>query len=276
MERALLCYRPRMSFGGNAMVRRLPLLAAILAAAAPVIAQDKKLPEKKVPPPKLLYTVPLVVKAGEKQRLTLRGMNLVGATEVKVGGASSAKVKFLATRAVAVPNSYPADRVGDSEIEIDLELPKDAKPGTTTLSVISPGGSSEDRTILLRGAVPATVEKEPNDGLDTAQVVTVPVAIEGTIQRELDPDVYRFRGEKGDRLQIEVRAALFGSPLDAMLVLHDSRRGILASADDTGTSPDPVLSITLPADGDFYLSVIDAHNLGGSNFAYQLVVIPAK
>src|SRR6476646_935753 len=97
---------------------RLPLLLVLLFIVAPItIAQDKE--GKKEPAPKLLYAVPLVVKPGEKQKLALRGKGLAGVKEVKVEGAAGATVKFLRVKPVAVPNNYPAERVGDSEVEVD-------------------------------------------------------------------------------------------------------------------------------------------------------------
>src|SRR5688500_12505570 len=102
----------------------------ILVLAASASSQEKQPDKKKDPPPKLLYAVPLVAKPDEKQKLTLRGKSLAGVKEVTVAGAEGAKVKVLGAKAVAVPNNYPAERVGDSEVEIELELPKDAKPGS--------------------------------------------------------------------------------------------------------------------------------------------------
>src|SRR5262245_53955286 len=96
------------------------LIAAALVATAPATSQDKNQPKKEQP--KVLYAVPLVVKPGEKQKLALRGKNLDAVKEVKVGGADDAKVKVLGAKKVPVPNNYPADRVGDSEVEIELEL----------------------------------------------------------------------------------------------------------------------------------------------------------
>src|SRR5206468_487094 len=99
----------------------------------------------------------------------------------------------------------------------------------------------------------------------------VPCAVEGTIKNERDVDVFKIEGKKGDKLRIEVQANRFGSPVDAMLTLHDANRRIVDSA-DTGTNPDPILVVTLPKDGTYFLSVIDAHDLGGANFGYRLIV----
>src|SRR5438552_11660646 len=118
------------------MSRFVVLLVLITSSGS--IAQNKK-KAAKPPDPKVLYAVPLVVKPGEKQKLALRGKNLDAVKEVKVTGADAATVKVLAAKKVTVPNNYPADRVGDSEVEIELELPKDAKPREVKLTALREG-----------------------------------------------------------------------------------------------------------------------------------------
>ena len=90
--------------------------------------------------------------------------------------------------------------------------------------------------------------------------------------RELDVDVYRFTGRAGDKVRVEVRAARLGSPLDAMIVVYDANRQVVDSCDDADGHADPVLTVTLPRDGAYFVSVIDVNNAGGPQFAYRLVV----
>ena len=228
----------------------------------PLAAQDKKKPADKSAS-KILYAVPLALKPGEKQKVALRGKNLDAVKDVKASDGATAKV--LAARKVGVPNNYPGDRVGDSEVEIELDLPKAAK--SLTLSV-----GDATYTPLVADDTPAAKEKEPNDGFDQAQAIAVPSAVDGTIKGERDADVFKFDGKKGEKLRLEVLAAKFGSPVDAMLTLYDADRRAIDSADDVAGSSDPVLSVTLPRDGVYFLTVIDAHDLGGANFGYRLVV----
>ena len=246
----------------------LPILVLAFSASA----QEKK--EKKEPPPKLLYSMPLVAKPGAKQKLTLRGKGLAAVKEVKVAGAEGVLVKVLGAKTVGVPNNYPAERIGDSEVEIELELPKDAKPGAVKVTAVGSGGESNAYGLLIRDALTVIEDKEPNDGFNQAQVLSLPIAVEGTIRGERDVDVFRIEGKKGDKVRVEVLASRFGSPLDALITLHDSRRAILASADDIAgaTHSDPELVLTLPSDGTYFISLIDAHDLGGANFGYRLVV----
>lgn len=253
------------------MSRLLVLLVVPLALLPHAAAQDRKKKDK-APEPKILYPVPLVAKPGEKQKLALRGKNLDGVKEVKVAGVDAATAKVLGAKKVPVPNNHPGDRVGDSEVEIELTVPEGAKPGVLKLIAVRDGTDSQAYTLPVRDELPAVAEKEPNDGFDTAQPIPVPCAVEATIKGERDPDVFRFDGKKGDKFRVEVQAARFGSPVDALVSLHDANRRLVAQADDTGGSPDPVLVVALPRDGVYFLSVIDAHDLGGPNFGYLLVV----
>jgi hypothetical protein len=247
------------------------LLLGIVALSSPSSSQEKKQPEKKSLP-KVLYALPLVVKPEVKQKLVLRGKGLADVKEIEVVGVKNAIIKVLSGKSVPVPNNYPGDRVGDSEVELELELPKAAKPGEVKLIAIGPGGKSTPYTLLLRDDLPVVAEKEPNDGFDQAQPVTLPSAIEGTIKAERDVDVFKFEGKKGDKLRIEIESARFGSPLVAMLTLYDGTRGIIDSASETADNPDPKLNVTLPKDGTYYIAVIDANDLGGTNFGYRLIL----
>jgi hypothetical protein len=253
------------------MFHQFILLFGIVALSSPLCSQEKKPPEKKSVP-KVLYALPLVVKPEVKQKLVLRGKGLADVKEIEVVGVKNAIAKVLSGKAVAVPTNYPGERVGDSEVEFELELPKAAKPGEVKLIAIGPGGKSTPYTLLLRDELPVVAEKEPNDGFDQAQPVTLPSAVEGTIKAERDVDVFKFEGKKGDKIRIEIESARFGSPLVAMLTLYDGTRSIIDSASETADNPDPKLNVTLPKDGTYYIAVIDANDLGGPNFGYRLII----
>jgi hypothetical protein len=245
------------------------LLALPFLASTPATAQKKKSTDPSAG--KVLYAVPLVAVPGEKQKLVLRGKGLDAVKEVTVAGADGATAKVLAARKAAVPNNYPAERIGDTEVEVELTLPKGTKPGVT-LAAVGPKGPAEPYTLLIPDGLPAVEEKEPNDGYDAAQMIPVPCAVVGKVHQEKNPDVFRFAGKAGQKLRAEVQAARFGSPLDGILTLVDADRRVVAAVDDVNGSADPVLAVTLPRDGTYYLTLIDAHDLGGAGFGYRLVV----
>lgn len=255
---------------------RLLLLFPLIALVASAPAQERKKRDKDgKDAPKLLYSVPLVAKPGEKGKLVLRGRGLDAVTEVRVSGADGAAVKLLGKKKAAPGNNQSADKVGDSEAEVELELPKGAKPGEVKVVAVGPAGESEPYRLLVRDGPPAVAEKEPNDGFDGAQAVTLPAAVEGTVKGDRDADVFKFEGKTGERVRVEVQAARWGSPLDALLTVYDADRRTVAQADDVDGSADPVLTVALPRDGVYFVTLIDAHDAGGPGFGYRLVLGPA-
>lgn len=234
----------------------------------PSSAQDKK----KAAAPKLNVALPLVVEAGKKTKLVVRGSALDGVTEVRVHEPKSKATLAGKPKKVGLPKDYPLDRVGDSEIEIELDVSKDAPGRTVSFSVVGPGGESNAAKVALADDTPRVAEKEPNDGLDKPQKIDVPAAVDGKIDREKDVDVYAFTGKAGDKLRVEVQAAKLGSPADLLLTLLDADKQILDTCDDFEGSADPVLTVTLPRDGTYYLTLIEANDQGGGVFAYRLVV----
>jgi hypothetical protein len=243
----------------------------LLLLAVALAAQDKKA-EKKPAPPKLAVALPLAVEPGKKAKLTVRGSNLDGLTAAKVHEPKSKAALVGQPKKVGLPNNYPLDRVGDTEVEIELDVAKEAPGGTVAVSVIGPGGESNAVKVALADDTPRAAEKEPNDGFDQPQVVTLPAVVDGTIGRERDVDVFRFTGKAGDKVRVEVHAARLNSPADLMLTLLDADRKILDTVDDANGSADPVVVRTLPRDGTYYVSVLEANDLGGSMFAYRLTL----
>jgi hypothetical protein len=240
----------------------LPHVALLLAAH---FAAPPKPPPKDLPVPR--YAIPFALPAGPKVKLALRGARLDTATEVKAEGVG---VKLLAKRKAAVPNNYPAGKVGDTEVEVEVELPKDFSGDSVTFTVTTPAGTSAPLAVPLAKA--ATAETEPNDGFDKAQKVTLPAAVDATIGREKDTDLFQFAGKKGQKVTVEVLAGVYGSPADLLLTVYDARKQVVVIVDDVGEKPDPKAELTLPADGVYYISVLEANDLGGTGYGYRLKV----
>ena len=232
----------------------------------PFFAQDTK----KVPSPKLAVARPLIVEPGKKTKVVVRGVNFDGLTELRVHEPKSKGAIAGKPKKVGLPNNYPLDRIGDTEIEIELDVAKDAPGGTLAFSVVGPGGESNAIKVALADDTPRTAEKEPNDGLDKPQTIALPAAVEGAIDRERDADVYSFTGKKGEQIIIDVWAARLGSPADLHLTLFDSDKNIVDTCDDANGSVDPSLTVTLPRDGTYFISLIESNDLGGAMFPYRL------
>jgi hypothetical protein len=249
------------------------LLPLLCLAALPLAAQDKKPDGKDAP--EALYAVPLAVAPGHDGKLTLRGLRLDAVTEVRSADPNAAVRLSGKPKAVKGPGNYPAGKVGDSEVEIELKLPKDFAAGHVELTAVGPKGESKPYQLAVDPAA-IVAEKEPNDSFAEAQELALPAVVAGTVGRERDVDVFKFAGKAGERVRVEVHAARLGSPLDAFVTIYDAARRIVASCDDVNGSPDPELTVTLPRDGTYYVGLIDAHDGGGPMFPYRLRVAREK
>jgi len=126
--------------------------------------------------------------------------------------------------------------------------------------------------------LPECLEKEPNDKPATAQLVTLPVIINGHIDPPGDEDVFRFDGHAGQQIVAEVRARRLNSPLDSILKLTDAVGNQIAFNDDYEDKAlglethhaDSYLTATLPADGTYFIFLGDAQHKGGPDYAYRL------
>src|SRR3954454_13281058 len=161
----------------------------VALALALVVGQPKK-PEAKNGP-QILVAVPLGVAPGGSGKLTLRGLRLEGATAVRLPGGKGA-VKLLRKGKVAVPNTQKPEKVGDTEVQVEVALPADVVEWTVAVEVVTPGGTTTHNLLVARGVV---AEKEPNDGYRQAQALTLPALVDGVIAAPQDVDVFSFHGK---------------------------------------------------------------------------------
>lgn len=243
---------------------------ALLLFLGPGPAQDGKKKEEKKGP-RVLVALPLGVPAGQETRVVLRGAGLENATEVRVEG-DRGKARVVAKGKAPVPDKNP-ERVGDTQVEVLLTVDPKLVEGPVNLVVVTPEGQTPPHGVLVETRLPVVAEKEPNDGFRQAQPVPLPAVVEGRVERPRDVDVFRVEGRAGQKLVAEVRADRHGSPLDAVLTLYGPAGQELASNDDgAGAGRDSRLEAVLPADGVYYLALIDAHDTGSAVHAYRLVV----
>lgn len=223
------------------------------------------------PPPKLVVARPLTVEPGAKTVVTVRGQNLDKLLAVQMHEPKSRARLVGPAKKVPVPNGQTADKAGDWEVEIELDLALDAPTGRAAVAVIGPGGPSSAAALVVSDGTPRTAEqKDAHRGFTTAQPVACPSVVDGVVSGDNQVDLYRFTSE--GRVRLRVEAARLGSALDAVLTVYDAERNVLATCDDFAGSPDPEIALTLPKAGTYYASVIDAHGQGGPAHVYRLVL----
>ncbi|MGC4047223.1 MAG: PPC domain-containing protein [Armatimonas sp.] len=151
--------------------------------------------------------------------------------------------------------------------------------GSAALSMPQTGGLWEtpilSRLVTLDVApMPSVVEVEPNETVEKATRVTLPVTVDGRIGTRGDTDCFRFSATKSQVIELEVRAARLGSKLDGVLRVLAADGRELASNDD-GRGKDPYLAFTAPDNGEYIAALTDLNGLGGDAWTYRLRLAPA-
>lgn len=156
-------------------------------------------------------------------------------------------------------------------------------PGIFSLAVREHGILSNPVRFALSQR-PSQLEIEPNGGAGAAQAITLPLVVDGRIDRAGDEDTFRFEGHGGTELVAEVLARRLGSPLDSVLTLTDASGRRLATNDDWDDKgsgllthhADSRLRVTLPADGTYVLRLADTQRRGGVDYGYRLQIGPPQ
>lgn len=155
--------------------------------------------------------------------------------------------------------------------------PRNVGPGIYSLSLNRDSLVSNPLPFAL-DTLPETVEREPNDSLARAQKITLPLIVNGRMDRPGDWDVFQFKGQSNDLLVAEVYARRLDSPLDSVLKLTDATGRLLAFNDDSedlaaGVNThyaDSYFRVRLPADGTYYVHLGDTARNAGEEYGYRL------
>jgi hypothetical protein len=156
---------------------------------------------------------------------------------------------------------------------------KEMKSGVIPLSVRR-GELQSNQVPFQVSTLSDCQEQEPNHPATAAQKISLPVVVNGRIDRPGDLDVFRFEGRAGQVVVAEVWARRLGSPLDSFLKLTDAEGKVLAFNDDQEDRgqgllthhADSRIQATLPRGGTCYLYLGDVQRHGSPAHAYRLRV----
>lgn len=162
-------------------------------------------------------------------------------------------------------------------VTLRVTIAADAQPGNREVRLLAPNGLSNPVAFQI-GVLAEVTEAEPNDRLEqAAAAVTLPAVINGRILPG-DVDHFSFDARKGRNLTLAVAAReLIPYLADAVpgwfqanLTLLDSKGREIAFADDFGHRPDPLICVTIPADGRYTLRIRDSICRGREDFVYRI------
>lgn len=140
------------------------------------------------------------------------------------------------------------------------------------------GGMTSNAVPFAVDSMAEMINTKQNDRVDAAVNVSLPVIVNGRIERAGEWNVYSFSGHAGQQIVAEVRARRLDSPLDSVLKLTDAAGKQLAFNDDNEDKgagmdthyADSYLRATLPADGTYYVHIGDAQQKSGVEYGYRL------
>ena len=151
-----------------------------------------------------------------------------------------------------------------------VTVPAEEDPNFEVFSAEAPAPSGNPFRI---SQVDNFVESEPNNSREQANVVPSAdaYALNGIIGEPGDADYYRLTLKKGQVLTGHAYAQGLGSPLDPVVSLRGAAGALISNDDGGGTRRlDSRFEVTVPADGDYTLSIRDHLDRGGPKYVYRV------
>lgn len=233
------------------MIRSLPPAVCLLVVAlvSPCVAQ----------PPAVSVAVPAAIAPGKPTDVTFYGANLAGA----VGAWTS----FGAT--VELTPGIDGNGTKADQVTYRLTVPEAASLQTGGARIATGAGISNIRLVMIDD-LPTIGDNGANKTIETAQELTLPVAVDGAAEGE-SYDFYKFTATAGQRVSIEVFARRLGYPLDPVIRLLDSQGRELAYSDDEGgIGADCRFVHQFDADGVYLIEIRDIRYQGGGTHRYRM------
>ncbi len=104
----------------------------------------------------------------------------------------------------------------------------------------------------------------------------LPSAVDGILDKTGTDRWFKFTAKKGQNLEIGVRARALRSPLDSVIFLRDAKGKGIANNDDDQNLPDSFIKWTCPADGEYFLQILDQLKRTGDDFTFRIEINERK
>ncbi|CAN5682323.1 hypothetical protein BH11VER1_BH11VER1_16680 [soil metagenome] len=109
-------------------------------------------------------------------------------------------------------------------LPVDFIMVKAGAEGEMTLPAGTDDYRSRAAMKFVVSSLTETLEQEPNDTVEKAEVLALPASVNGRLFQEgqkADADLYRIEADKGQQLVMETLAAMAGSPADTKIEVLD-------------------------------------------------------
>ncbi|MBC8355641.1 MAG: hypothetical protein H8E66_26990 [Planctomycetes bacterium] len=162
-----------------------------------------------------------------------------------------------------IPIHYPRQWAGK------VVIASDAPVGTAYWDVFCASGGSSGSLPFIVGDLPEFIETESNSTPDSAELIELPVTVNGQIHGERDLDYYRFSLHAGEVVYCEVLARRLGSRLEPTVSILNSD-GRAVSFDEDNLGDDPLIAFKAPEDGTYLLQIGNVSFHGSPAHVYRV------
>jgi hypothetical protein len=236
-------------------------LTAAFAVAVLFVASHL---QAQLPGTRLDSVFPPGAQAGQTVGVTISGIDLDDVDRLTFSHAG-----ITAVRKMAEPGPFD-NGPQPVENQFVVTVRGDVPPGQHEVRCQGKYGLSNPRTFVV-DTLTQVVETEPNQDAEKAGEITVPGVVTGQLNGGADVDLFRFMANGGQRLLIDGQARRIDSRSDVVLTVTAADGRILAE-NRQGFAGDPLIDLTIPANGEYYLQVRDSLYQGGADFVYRIVL----
>lgn len=220
--------------------------------------------EAQLPGTRLNSVFPPGAQAGQTVEVTISGVDLDDVDRLVFSHAG-----ITAARKMAEPG--PFDK-GPQPVENQfvVTVQGNVPPGQHEVRCQGKYGLSNPRTFVV-DTLAEVNEAEPNHETENATEVSAPGVINGQLNGGADVDLFRFKATAGQRLLIDGQARRIDSRSDVVIAVSAADGRILAE-NRQGFAGDPLIDLTIPAAGEYFLKVRDSLYQSGTDFVYRIVL----
>ena len=151
-----------------------------------------------------------------------------------------------------------------------VKIAKTVPTGLYDVRVAGKFGLSNPRTFVV-GSRDEIVEKEPNDDESKATPIPLNSTVNAAVIARSEVDFYKFDAKQGQTVIVDCRAKRIDSRMSPVLEVFgpDGRR--LAYARN-GYRDDPIVQLSIPADGTYLVKTYDFTYQYGAEYFYRLSI----
>jgi hypothetical protein len=234
-------------------------------------------------PPTIAQVSPQGVARGMTVELEVEGFNLTGASAIYF---SEKGITGKILRVKDLPDIAEV-RLGSNggvssidlgplpprnRVTIELDVAPEAKVGPVNFRLLTPLGTTPVGTFLIEPFYGEANDAEPNDTAESATEVFLPAILAGTISRNGDVDLYKFKAAAGQQLVFENGAVALNSSLQPIVRILSEDQAQLAEFGADGPESVSSFSYRFTKAGIYYIQISDFQKSGRSSHVYRFKV----